>query len=265
MSPRPALYRSSHPTQNGLLAALPPRDFARVAPHLIEVAMPLGEMLYEPGSPMHVAYFPTTAVVSLHYVLESGDSAETAAVGYEGVVGASLLVGGLTAYSSAAVQIAGRGYRLAGPFLRQEFERAEAMHRLALKYMQALMVQSTQIAVCNRHHAVEQQICRWLLSTLDRLRTNEIVVTQEMIAVALGVRRESVSEAAATLQRAGVIRCLRGRIRVLDRSELERDVCECYGVVRHEMGRLLSRSSSWSPHSFIGKLRVDHVFAEHAT
>jgi len=222
--------------------------------------MPLGEMLYQPGSPLEVAYFPTTAVVSLHYVLESGDSAETAVVGYEGVVGAALLIGGHTAYSSAAVQIAGYGYRLSATYLRQEFEQTQAMHRLLLQYLQALIVQSTQIAVCNRHHAVEQQICRWLLSTLDRVRTTEIIVTQEMIAIALGVRRESVSEAASMLQRAGVIQCQRGRIRVLDRSELERGVCECYGVVRHETGRLLNRSAGWSPHGFIRNLPADRRF-----
>jgi CRP-like cAMP-binding protein len=209
--------------------------------------MPLGAILYEPGTPLEAVYFPTTAVVSLHYVLQSGQSAETAAVGYEGVVGLSLFMEGHRAYSSATVQIAGHGYMLAARFLRREFERAEALHRLVLQYMQALIIQSTQTAVCNRHHSIDQQICRWILSRLDRVRTREITVTQEMIAVALGVRRESVTEAAATLRSAGVIRYRRGQISVLDRSELERGVCECYAVVRRQTGRLLHRSSSWSP------------------
>lgn len=246
MSPFLSTSKSLQPTHNGFLAALPARDLARIAPHLIEVAMPLGTRLYEPGSPLQAAYFPTTSVVSLHYVLESGASAEIAAVGYEGVVGVSLFMEGHTAYSSAAVQIAGRGYRLAAPYLRREFDRTESIHRLVLQYLQALIVQSTQTAVCNRHHSVDQQIRRWILSTLDRVRTREIVVTQEMIAVALGVRRESVTEAAATLQRAGVIRCRRGHLAVLDRSELERGVCECYGAVRQHTGRLLNVSRPWS-------------------
>ena len=209
--------------------------------------MPLGEMLYEPGAPLQAAYFPINAVVSLHYVLKSGDSAETAAVGYEGFVGVSLFMQGHSAYSSATVQIAGRGYRLAASFLRREFERADALHRLVLQYLQTLIVQSTQTAVCNRHHSVDQQICRWILSTLDRVRSREILVTHEMIAAALGVRRESVTEAAATLRRAGVIRYRRGQISVLDRSELERGVCECYDVVRAQTERLLHRSSCWLP------------------
>jgi len=234
-----------HPAQNGLLAALPAADLARVSSSLIPVPLPLGAMLYEPDAPLQAAYFPTTAVISLHYVLESGASAETAAVGNEGIVGVSLFMGGHTTSSSAAVQIAGHGYSLEAPLLRQEFERAGAMHQLLLQYTQALMVQTTQTAVCNRHHSVEQQICRWLLSTLDRVHSREIVVTQEMIAGALGVRRESVTEAAAALQRAGVIRYRRGHISVLERSGLENGVCECYAVVRHEMRRLLDSTPHW--------------------
>jgi CRP-like cAMP-binding protein len=236
---------SRHPTGNGLLAALPAADLARVAPLLVQVAMPLGEMLYEPDAPLQAAYFPTTAVVSLHYVLESGACAETAAVGNEGIVGVSLFMGGHSTSSSAAVQIAGHGYSLAAPLLRQEFERAGAMHHLLLQYTQALIVQTTQTAVCNRHHSVEQQICRWLLSTLDRVHSREIIVTQEMIAGALGVRRESVTEAAAALQRIGVIRYRRGHISVLERAGLESGVCECYGVVRQEMRRLLDSTALW--------------------
>jgi hypothetical protein len=208
--------------------------------------MPLGEMLYEPNAPLQAAYFPTTAVVSLHYVLESGASAETAAVGNEGIVGVSLFMGGHTTSSSAAVQIAGHGFSLAASLLGREFDRGEALHYLLLQYTQALIMQTTQTAVCNRHHSVEQQICRWLLSTLDRVHSREIVVTQEMIAGALGVRRESVTEAAAALQRVGVIRYRRGHISVLERSGLERGVCECYAVVRHEMRRLLDSTPPWS-------------------
>jgi CRP-like cAMP-binding protein len=201
--------------------------------------MPLGQVLHEPDAPLHAAYFPTSMVVSLHYVLASGASAETAAVGNEGVVGIPLFMGGGTTSSSAAVQIAGEGYSLATACLQQEFDRAGALQRLLLQYTQALIVQTTQTAVCNRHHSVEQQICRWLLSTLDRVSSRDIVVTQEMIAGALGVRRESVTEAAAALQRAGVIRYRRGHISVLERAALERSVCECYAVVRREMARLL--------------------------
>ncbi|HXN11186.1 MAG TPA: Crp/Fnr family transcriptional regulator, partial [Steroidobacteraceae bacterium] len=196
-----------------------------------------------PDAPLRAAYFPTSMVVSLHYVLQSGAAAETAAVGSEGVVGVPLFMGGASTSSSATVQIAGEGYSLATALLQREFDRAGAMQRLLLQYTQALIVQTTQTAVCNRHHSVEQQICRWLLSTLDRVPTREIVVTQEMIAAALGVRRESVTEAAAALQRAGVIRYRRGHISVLERVALERSVCECYAVVRREMRRLLD----WNP------------------
>jgi CRP-like cAMP-binding protein len=228
------------PNQNRLLAALPAAEFARVASRLQRVTLPLGEMLYEPGSPLLNAYFPTTGVVSLHCVLESGASAETAAVGCEGVVGISLFMGGDTTPSTATVQIAGHGYSLDASVLKTEFGHTGPMQRLLLRYTQALIAQTTQTAVCNRHHSVEQQICRWLLTTLDRIGSREIVVTQEMIAGALGVRRESVTEAAAALQRADVIHYRRGHISVLERAGLEGRVCECYAVVKHEMRRLLS-------------------------
>jgi CRP-like cAMP-binding protein len=190
---------SYNPNQNRILAALTAVEFARVAPQLKRVALPLGHMLYEPGSPLQGAYFPTTAVVSLHCVLESGASAETAAVGSEGIVGISLFMGGDTTPSTAAVQMAGHGYSLETSLLKCEFDRAGPMQRLLLRYTQALIAQTTQTGVCNRHHSVQQQICRWLLSTLDRVGSREIVVTQEMIAGALGVRRESVTDAAAAL------------------------------------------------------------------
>jgi CRP-like cAMP-binding protein len=242
---------SHDPRHNGLLAALAEPDFARLAPQLRHVVMPLGQLLYAPDAPLHAAYFPTSMVVSLHHVLASGASAETAAVGNEGVVGIPLFMGGGTTSSFAAVQIAGEGYSLATALLQQEFDRGGAMQRLLLKYMQALIVQTTQTAVCNRHHSVEQQICRWLLSTLDRAPSREIMVTQEMIAGALGVRRESVTEAAAALQRSGVIRYRRGHISVLERTALERSVCECYAVVRREMSRLLG----WGPGSQSPRIR----------
>ena len=202
--------------------------------------MLLGEILYEPGGQMQHAYFPTTAVVSLHYVMESGASAETAGVGNEGVVGISLFMGGDTTPSSAVVQIAGHAYRLDGRLLRQEFKRGGFMQHLLLRYTQALITQMTQTAVCNRHHSVEQQLCRWLLLSLDRLSSNELTMTHELIANMLGVRREGVTAAAGSLQRAGLIRYGRGHIEVLDRARLEREVCECYAVVKKEFDRLLT-------------------------
>ena len=228
------------PNQNHLLAALPAAEFEQLSPHLELVPMPLGEILYEPGGQMQHAYFPTTAIVSLHYVMESGASAETAGVGNEGVVGMSLFLGGDTTPSSAVVQTAGHGYRLAGRLLKQEFHRAGLMQRLLLRYTQALITQMTQTAACNRHHSVEQQLCRWLLLTLDRMPTNELVMTQELVASMLGVRREGITEAAGKLQQAGVIRYRRGHISVLERAGLERRACECYAVVKREMDRLLS-------------------------
>jgi CRP-like cAMP-binding protein len=231
---------SSHPSQNFLLAALPTADFERLLPDLEQVPMPLGQMLYEPGTQLRHAYFPTTSIVSLHYVTESGASAETAGVGNEGVVGISLFMGGDTTSSSAVVQTAGQAYRLERRLLLEEFNRAGALQRLLLRYTQALMTQMAQSAVCNRHHTVEQQLCRWLLLTLDRIPARELVMTQELVASMLGVRRESVTEAAGHLQNAGYIRYRRGHIGVLDRTGLERQACECYGVVKKELNRLLS-------------------------
>ena len=228
------------PNQNHLLAALPTAEFERLAAHLELVPMPLGEMLYEPGGQLQHAYFPTTAIVSLHYVMESGASAETAGVGNEGVVGISLFMGGDTTPSSAVVQTAGHAYRLESRLLKQEFNRAGLMQRLLLRYTQALMTQMSQTAACNRHHSVEQQLCRWLLLTLDRLPSNELVMTQELVASMLGVRREGITEAAGKLQRAGFISYRRGHIAVLDRAGLETRACECYAVVKKELSRLLS-------------------------
>jgi CRP-like cAMP-binding protein len=221
------------PNQNHLLAALPTAEFERLAAHLELVPMPLGELLYEPGGQLQHAYFPTTAIVSLHYVMESGASAETAGVGNEGVVGISLFMGGGTTPSSAVVQTAGHAYRLESDLLMQEFNRAGLMQSLLLRY--------TQTAACNRHHSIEQQLCRWLLLTLDRLPSNDVLImTHELVASMLGVRREGISEAAGKLQQAGFIRYRRGHITVLERSGLETRVCECYSVVKKELNRLLS-------------------------
>ena len=228
------------PTQNQLLAALPAADFGRLAPQLQLVPLPLGEMLYEPGAQLQHAYFPVSAIVSLHYVMESGASASVAGVGNEGMVGVSLYMGGDTTPSSAVVQTAGHAYRLERRLLKQEFERSGPTQRLLLRYTQALMTQMSQTAVCNRHHSVEQQLCRWLLVTLDRLPSDEVVMTQEMVAGMLGVRRESIAEAAGRLQQAGVIQSRRGHLAVLKRAGLETRACECYGVVKSEFGRLLS-------------------------
>ncbi len=232
-----ALHR---PSQNHLLAALPASEFDRLSPHLELVTMPLGEALYESGGKLEHVYFPTTSIVSLLYVLENGASAEIAVVGNEGILGISLFMGGETTPSRAVVQSAGFGYRLRAHLLKEEFNRAGPMLRLLLRYTQALITQMTQTAVCNRHHSIEQQLCRWLLLSLDRLSSNELTMTQELIANMLGVRREGVTEAAGTLQRSGIIRYSRGRIEVLDRPALENAVCECYGVVRAEFERLLS-------------------------
>jgi CRP-like cAMP-binding protein len=229
------------PNQNHLLAALPTAEFERLEAHLELVPMPLGELLYEPGQQLRHAYFPTTAIVSLHYVMESGASAETAGVGNEGVVGISLFMGGYTTPSSAVVQTAGHAYRLESHLLMQEFDCAGLMQRMLLRYTQALMTQMTQTAACYRHHSIEQQLCRWLLLTLDRLPSNDVLImTHELVASMLGVRREGISEAAGKLQQAGFIRYRRGHITVLERSGLETHVCECYTVVKKELSRLLS-------------------------
>jgi len=227
------------PNQNYLLAALPTAEFERIAPHLELVAMPLGEVLYESGGQLQHAYFPTTAIVSLHYVLENGASSEIAGVGNEGVLGISLFMGGNTTPSRAIVQTGGYGYQLKARLLMEEFNRAGLMMHLMLRYTQALITQISQTAVCNRHHSVEQQLCRWLLLTIDRLPSNELTMTQELIASMLGVRREGITEAAGHLQQTGYIRYRRGHITVLDRSGLESRVCECYAVVKNEFDRLL--------------------------
>ncbi|HKQ28169.1 MAG TPA: Crp/Fnr family transcriptional regulator [Burkholderiales bacterium] len=229
-----------NPSQNHLLAALPTTEFERLAAHLHLVPLPLGEMLYEPGGQLQHAYFPVSAIVSLHYVTESGASASIAGVGNEGLVGISLFMGGDTTPSSAVVQTAGHAYRLERRFLKQEFDRNGLMQRLLLRYTQALMTQMSQTAVCNRHHSVEQQLCRWLLVTLDRVPAGEFSMTQELIAGMLGVRREGIAEAAGRLQHEGFIRYRRGHITVIDRSGLEGRVCECYEVVKKEFSRLLS-------------------------
>jgi CRP-like cAMP-binding protein len=228
------------PNQNHLLAALPADEFERLLPHLELATMPLGMILYEPGSQMHHAYFPTTSIVSLHYVMETGASAETAGVGNEGVVGISLFMGGDTTPSSAVVQTAGHAYRLESRLLKQEFGRAGHMRNLLLRYTQALITQMFQTAACNRHHSVEQQLCRWLLLTLDRIPGRELVMTQELVASMQGVRRGGITQAAGRLQQAGFIRYRRGHISIVERSGLEHLACECYSVVKKEIGRLLS-------------------------
>jgi CRP-like cAMP-binding protein len=232
------------PNQNYLLAALPTAEFERIAPHLELVAMPLGEVLYESGGELRYVYFPTTAVVSLLYVTENGASAEIAGVGNEGMIGVALFMGGETMPNRAIVQCAGHAYRLKSQLLMQEFNRAGgrrsgALQHLLLRYTPALMTQMSQTAVCNRHHSVEQQLCRWLLLSLDRSASNELTITQELIAGMLGVRREGVTEAAGRLQQAGSISYRRGHITVLDRFELETHACECYQVLKTEFDRLL--------------------------
>ncbi len=226
------------PRQNQLLAALPDAEWLRWLPQLEAVDLPLGQVLYESGAIMSHVYFPTTAIVSLLYVMENGASAEIAVVGFEGVVGISLFMGGGSTPSRAVVQSAGRGYRLSAQAMRQEFTLAPVLH-LMLRYTQALITQMAQTAVCNRHHSLDQQLCRWLLLSLDRLSGSELVMTQELIANMLGVRREGVTEGALKLQQAGLIRYTRGHITVLDRAGLERRSCECYAVVKKEYDRLL--------------------------
>jgi CRP-like cAMP-binding protein len=227
------------PQGNGIIASLPAADRQRWDAHLEPVALTLGQVLYEPGAMVSHAYFPTTAVVSLLYVTESGASAEVAAVGSEGIVGISLFMGGGSTPSRAVVQSAGEGFRMSGTVLREEFAQSGTVRLALLRYTQALIAQMAQIAVCNRHHTIDQQLCRWLLLSLDRRPGNELIVTQEMIAHMLGVRREGVTEAALALQRAGLISYRRGHITVLDRFAVEKRSCECYGVVRAEYDRLL--------------------------
>jgi CRP-like cAMP-binding protein len=225
--------------QNRLLAVLPPAEYERLRPHLEPVPMSLGAVVYESGSRQDHVYFPTTSIVSLLYVMADGASAEIAVVGNEGLVGVALFMGGETTPSRAIVQSAGSAYRLRGQLMKEEFVRGGAMQHLLLRYTQALLTQMAQTAVCNRHHSVDQQLCRWLLLSLDRLPSNELTMTQELIANMLGVRREGVTEAAGKLQSAGLIQYSRGRITVLDRPGLEAQACECYGVVKRESDRLL--------------------------
>ena len=227
------------PRQNELLAALPTAEWERWLSQLEAVEMPLGKVLYESGSKMTHVYFPTTSIVSLLYVMEDGASAEIAVVGHEGIVGISLFMGGSSTPSRAVVQSAGLGYRLQASLMMQEFNRAGPVLHLLLRYTQALITQMAQTAVCNRLHSLDQQLCRWLLLSLDRLKSNDLVMTQELIANMLGVRREGVTAAAGQLQDAGLIRYRRGHIHVLDRPGLEKRTCECYAVVKNEYDRLL--------------------------
>jgi len=224
---------------NSLLAAFPPPEWLRIAPLLEEVDLPLGLVLHESGGKMSHVYFPINAIVSMLYVLEDGSSAEIAVVGNEGVVGIALFMGGETTPRRAVVQSAGKGYRLRAADIKEEFARSGPVLHLLLRYALALMTQMAQTAVCNRHHSLDQQLCRWLLLSLDRLSSNELAMTQELIANMLGVRREGVTEAALKLQRLGLIKYARGRITVLDRAGLEQRTCECYGVVKNEYDRLL--------------------------
>src|SRR3989454_8549745 len=227
-------FAGQTPSQNRLLAALPAADFARLEPHLELVPLALGWAVYEAGGTQGYVYFPVSAIVSLLYVMEDGSSAEIAVSGNEGLVGISLFMGGETTPSRAVVQSAGHGYRLSAAVLKREFERGGDLQHLLLRYTQALITQMAQTAVCNRHHPLDQQLCRWLLLTLDRLPPNELVMTQELIANMLGVRREGVTEAAGKLQANGLITYSRGRITVPDRRPLEERVCECYAVVKKE-------------------------------
>jgi CRP-like cAMP-binding protein len=232
-------FESNTPKGNRLLAALPEESYQALLPFLEHVPLPLGMALYESGGEQGYVYFPTSSIVSLLYVLENGSSAEIAVTGCEGLVGIALFMGGETTPSRAVVQSAGQGYRLRAAVLKKQFENGGALQLLLLRYTQALITQMTQTAVCNRHHAVDQQLCRWLLLSLDRLPANELVMTQELIANMLGVRREGVTEAAGKLQAEGLIEYSRGRITVLDRDQLEARVCECYAVVKKEYDRLL--------------------------
>ncbi|MFL9909784.1 Crp/Fnr family transcriptional regulator [Paraburkholderia sp. RL17-337-BIB-A] len=233
------MLTTHQPKDNHLLSVLPKAEWERIAPHLVELDMPLGEVVYESGDRLDYVYFPTTAIVSLLYVMEDGASAEIAIVGNEGLIGIALFMGGETTPSRAVVQSAGLAYRLGAHILKEEFHRAGPVQRLLLRYTQALITQMAQTAVCNRHHSIDQQLCRWLLLSVDRLPSNELRMTQELIANMLGVRRSGVTEAAMKLQDAGLIRYSYGHIEVIDRPGLEARVCECYGVVRREFDRLL--------------------------
>ncbi len=236
---RSTILSPETPLQNHLLAALPAEEWERLRPRLELRPMPLGHVLYESGSRLRHVYFPTTSIISLLYVMENGSSAEIAIVGNEGIVGVALFMGGETTPSRGIVQSAGLAYRMPGKYLKEEFFRAGPFQRLLLRYTQALITQMSQTAVCNRHHSVEQQLCRWLLMSLDRLPSNELTMTQELIANMLGVRREGVTESAGRLQKLELISYNRGHIVVLDRPALEAHACECYAVVKREFDRLL--------------------------
>jgi CRP-like cAMP-binding protein len=236
--------RASKPVANRLLAAFPQEDYDALLPRMERVPMPLGLAVYESGGPQGFVYFPLDCIVSLLYVLENGASTEIAVTGNEGLVGISLFMGGETTPSRAVVQSAGEGYRVRAAVLKKLFEAGGETQLLILRFTQALITQMTQTAVCNRHHSLDQQLCRWLLLSLDRLPSNEVSMTQELIANMLGVRREGVTEAAGKLQAKGLIEYSRGRIRVLDRPRLESAVCECYGVVKREYDRLLPHARS---------------------
>ena len=238
---------SHNPQQNHLLAALSAGERDRLYPHLRLVPLPLGKVLYESGDVLGHVYFPTDSIVSLLYVLADGASAEISVVGNEGLIGVALFMGGETTPSRAIVQSAGHAYRLIGQLLKDEFHRNGELQLLLLRYTQALITQMAQTAVCNRHHSVDQQLCRWLLLSLDRLSSNQMTMTQELIANMLGVRREGVTEAAGKLDKLGVIRYARGRITVLNRPLLERLCCECYAVVKKESDRLLPRANPQQP------------------
>ncbi len=227
------------PSQNHLLAALPKQEYEAFLPHLEKVKLPLGEALYESGGQLLYVYFPVTCIISLLYVLENGASAEIAVVGNEGIIGIALFMGGGSVPNRAVVQSAGYAYRLKGSLIQKSFLQHGPMLRLLLRYTQSLISQMTQTAVCNRHHSIDQQLCRWLLLSLDRLDSNELIMTQELIVNMLGVRREGVTEAAGKLQQAGLIHYNRGRITILNRVGLEERVCECYQVVKTETDRLL--------------------------
>jgi CRP-like cAMP-binding protein len=231
------------PRQNRILAALPAAELARLTPHLERVPLPLGAVIYESGGEQGYVYFPASGIVSLLYVMNDGSAAEIAVVGREGMVGIALFMGGETTPSRAVVQSAGSAYRLEAALIKAEFARGGSLQRVLLLYTQALITQMTQTAVCNRHHVLEQQLCRWLLLSLDRLPSSDLVMTQQLIANMLGVRREGVTEAAGRLQADGLIRYRRGRISVLDRAKLEKRACECYGVVRRECDRLLAQEA----------------------
>ena len=234
----------TRPKDNKLLASLSDADWQEISPHLEWVLLPLGKVLCESGSTFSHVYFSTTAIISLLYVLENGASAEIAVAGNEGIVGISLFMGGESTTSRAVVQSAGEGYRLKAKFLKDQFNRSVPLMHLLLRYTQALITQMSQTAVCNRHHSMDQQLCRWLLLSLDRLQGNELVMTQELIANMLGVRREGVTEGALKLQKAGLIRYARGHISILDRAGLEKRSCECYAVVKKEYDRLLAIKSN---------------------